>query len=312
MPRHYVAVVLARRRTQGDKVWFEYLVEKARDGKQYEFPQGPGLEAVLARVTSRKMFFPPRNIADLDPCLQHTHTLRDVEFRLYLVHFEATQWPKADRRLPPRPHFIWVAGAELSGHVHLGPPSVCGLPVAPSATALFGALPRKLQYASATPPLTLYHGTTGAACKTIAKTGLLPTATPGMLGVGVYFARWDKAISYAGGEDGVVVRCLVFPGKTRTMGPDDICGCGCGQAYTDHATTHGKDFTTTYVPDNSLPATKRAEWCVRDPTAVVVDCTFDCGDRDKDKDGNGSGTGSGSGNVNVAAAATDAPTDAPL
>jgi hypothetical protein len=268
---------LIRRREgpDGHRQWYEFLVERTRDGTQYEFPQGQTLEAVLGRVHGKKMFFPSRDLSELQACVCHEMVVRDVSYKAYKVHFRATQHPKADRTLPPQPHFLWVAGAELSGHVHQGPPAVCGLPVAAGAVAAFAALPPKHQYATKTPPLVLYHGTSADACKAIAKVGLLPTATPGMLGCGVYLARWDKATRYAQrASEGVVVRCLLFPGRTRVMTADDACTCGCGQAYVDHETAHGKDYDTTYVPDNSLPATKHAEWCTRDSAAVVVDCLF--------------------------------------
>jgi hypothetical protein len=251
-------------------------VEKTRGSPpEYTFPKGRDLASVVERMASRKLFTPPPLLKDMDKCLQFETTLAGVRHKVYLVHFEATQPPRADRCLRGQPQMYWVTGVELSGHAHLGPPLVCGLPVAKSATALYEAMPVKLRYASKTPPLVLYHGTSKAATQSIATAGLLPTAKPGMLGPGIYLARWDKASTFVDKAGGVLVRCIVFPGPTYVMCQEDVCTCGCGQAYVDHHTHHGKGFTTTYVADDSLPATKRAEWCVRDPAAVLVDGSFD-------------------------------------
>jgi hypothetical protein len=268
-----------RTQTRGADVvrkWYEYLVEKGRGAShEYGFPKGKDLDAVVERVSHRGLLTAPSAIADMDKCLKFETVVEGSPYKVYLVHFGTTQFPKASRSLRGQPQLVWVTGVELSGHEHLGPPMVCGLPVSASSSAVYGALPLNLRFASKTPPLVLYHGTAGSALLSIAKQGLLPTAKPGMLGPGVYLARWDKACRFAGKPGDVVVRCLVFPGKTKTMTADDVCTCGCGQAYVDHHTEHGKGYNTTYVADNSLPATKHAEWCVRDPTCIIVDGAFE-------------------------------------
>ena len=116
----------------------------------------------------------------------------------------------------------------------------------------------------------------------IAEVGLLASTGPSMLGPGVYLAKWDKATSFAThdasntarSEHGVVVRCIAFTGSTCTMARDMVCTCGCGVPFVDHQTHYGKGYRTTYVPDHSLPATRRAEWCIRDPAAIVCDGIF--------------------------------------
>jgi hypothetical protein len=275
-----------RTRTKGARKWFEYLVEKSQGaGPEYGFPKGRTMDQVVERLASRKLFSPPSAMKDMEKCLQFETFLNGLQCKVYLVHIEATQLPRPDRVLRGQPQMYWVTGVELSGHAHLGPPCVCGLPVAKAAVSLYEAMPLKLRFATKTPPLVLYHGTAREATQSIATSGLLPTAKPGMLGPGVYLARWDKASTFADKAGGVLVRCLVFPGNTYVMTPDDVCTCGCAQAYVDHNTHYGKGYTTTYVGDNSLPATKRAEWCVRDPTSVLVDGCFELGARDGIRDG---------------------------
>jgi hypothetical protein len=261
----------------GDSVqqWYEYLVERGA-GSVYAFPAHHDANAVLGRLSDRRMLVPPRSLADLDLCLKHTHTVGAMEFKTYLVHFEVTQVPRSYRELPssPPPTYYWVTGVELSGHVHLGAPSVLGQSVSKDTSAAYCGLPLALRFASGTPPLVLYHGTTADSSRAIARMGMMPGKSGGMLGAGMYFARWDKAATYSDPKDGAIVRCIVFPGPTRVMTEEDVCTCGCAQAFVDHATHHGKGHTTTYVADNSLPATRLAEWCVRDPDVVLVDGIF--------------------------------------
>jgi hypothetical protein len=247
-------------------------VQRSRSGDEYAFPTTTrgvhALPQLLDVAIARKLVFVPWEALG-DPV--HVLTIQGVTVHMFHVDARNTQMPKPGRRLRGAPHLYWVTGAELSGHMHLGPPMVFGVPVAKQTTAMFLGLPLKARYASKTPPLVLYHGTN--AGEAISTAGMLkPSTTPGMLGFGVYLARWDKASTF-GAE---VVRCIVFPDPVRVMTASDVCTCGCGKAFVDHATAHGKGYRTTYIPDNSLPATRRAEWCIRDPMeAIVLDGLFE-------------------------------------
>ena len=75
-----------------------------------------------------------------------------------------------------------------------------------------------------------------------------------------------------------------------------LLGSYCTEEFEPHAILHGKfdnktkeseDGThlyypthleqghcVTYVADNSLPATRRAEWCIRNPDCILVDGLF--------------------------------------
>jgi hypothetical protein len=165
----------------------------------------------------------------------------------------------------------------------MGPASAFGCPVSTKSLAALRQLPLHLQFASMTPPLVLYHGTDAAAAALIGAVGMLPSAKAGMLGPGMYFAKWDKAAQFAR-EDadrvvrttpGCVLRAIVAPAPTRTMTAADVCTCGCARAFVDHNGRHAAGTDITHVPDNSLPATRRAEWCVRNPDVVLVDGVFD-------------------------------------
>jgi hypothetical protein len=140
-----------------------------------------------------------------------------------------------------------------------------------------------MRFASATPPLVLYHGTDAGAVPGILKHGLVPCPkSAGMLGAGVYFARWDKAKDFALQDasnerravPGVVIRAIVTTGTTLEMRADMRCTCGCGKPFVDHNGERSRKFRTAFVPDNSRGATKRAEWCVKEPTAIFIDGIF--------------------------------------
>jgi hypothetical protein len=178
----------------------------------------------------------------------------------------------------------WITEAELA--VRLG---VCDVPTAfgcqfsPRSLHAHTSLPIHLRFASDTPPLVVYHGTDADAAATIAATWFLPSTKVGsMLGPGIYFAQWDKAVQFSV-EDadrkkrpqlGKVLRCYAFPKQCVTMTADKICTCGCGQPYVDHNVVHAAGAEATFVPDHSLPATRRAEWCIRNPDCIMVDAVF--------------------------------------
>ena len=284
--RRTVSIIFMRLRKTDDQQWYEYLVERPRAGDAYQFPQTGGRNNdaetaffVASRVSQRGLLTPPSQSRDLEACLQHTHVCDDTFVRLYLLHFELTQRPRADRVLAAPPALFWVTSSELSTHAQVGSPSVFGLPVQAATVRAFNDLPVSLRFASTTPPVALYHGTAAGTAALVAESGLVASTCPGMLGTGIYLAKWDKAASFAvrdagnitRGDKGVVIRCVVFLGTTCVMTRDMVCTCGCGGAFVDHGTHYGKGTQTTYVPDNSLPATRRAEWCVRDPAAILVD-----------------------------------------
>jgi hypothetical protein len=208
----------------------------------------------------------------------------DTVFRAFLVHMSTTQKPRRDRELRGQPRYFWVAECELCGHRELGPPAAFGVPIAADSAAAYAGLRLNLRFASPAPPLVLYHGTSRPVAMDVAATGALtPRAGANMLGPGVYLARWDKAASFAqaaggsgggGGAGGCVRRVVAFTGKTQRMTADMVCTCGCGAPFVDHAGVHGRGFTTTYVADDSLPATRRAEWCVHDPDVLLCEGVF--------------------------------------
>ena len=241
------------------------------------------LGALTAMCARRGMLFQPPRLADLEACLQAQVTAGGTPHRVYLVPWESTQRPNAARRLRAPPAFFWVAECEVAAHVHLGPPGAFGCPIARRSLAALRALPIHLQFASMTPPLVLYHGTDAATAALIATAGMLPSAKGGMLGPGMYFAKWDKALQFAR-EDadrvarpvpGAVIRVVLLPASTRTMTAADVCTCGCARPYVDHNGCIAGSVDVTFVPDNSLPATRRAEWCVHNPDVVLVDGVFD-------------------------------------
>jgi len=133
-----------------------------------------------------------------------------------------------------------------------------------------------------TPPIVVYHGTDGLTASIIAASGMLPSSKAGMLGPGIYFAKWEKARDFGledaervkRNERGCVVRVILTAATCKEMTVADVCTCGCARAFVDHNVHHGASFNMTFVPDNSLPATRRAEWCVRTPDIVVVDGIF--------------------------------------
>ncbi len=267
------------------KSWLEYLVEFTRRG-EYQFPQLPldgdvtdvegATMELLRRMDGKyRMCLKPQSADLLAACKQSEVVIDGTLFRAYHVHIDTTQHPKADRVISGPPNAFWVCASELAGHEQTGAPEVFGHPVASWCRRAFEALPAKLRTRES--PLALYHGTSAEAAPKIAAGGVKPSTVPGMLGPGVYIGKWDKAKSFATHtadqvarrEAGAIVRCLLFPGNTLVMTSDMICTCGCGKAYVDHLAERSAGYTTVFVPDNSLPATRRAEWCVKAPSSHI-------------------------------------------
>lgn len=187
------------------------------------------------------------------------------------------------------PGTAWVAESELSGHDDVGKPAAYGVDIAVRTVNLAASLPVKLRFATSEPPLVLYHGTSEDAAETAclplhAGGGLRMGAKDQMLGPGVYLARLDKALKYAGVDAtfavraarGAVLRCVVFPGAVLRRTRHDMCCCGCNKPFVDHhgsaAAAAGSD--TTFVPDGAVGATMHAEWCVHEPSRVVIDAVL--------------------------------------
>jgi hypothetical protein len=182
------------------------------------------------------------------------------------------------------PSYAWLAECEMATHVHMGNAEAYGVPIARHTLRACAALPVRLRFASKTPPLVLYHGTSRAVGDAICAGGLKLSSKVGMLGSGLYLAKWRKATKYTAqdslfvkrSEPGVVVRCIVFPTatETRVMTRDMLCACGCAREFVDHLSTHAEGYRMSMVPDDSLPATRHAEWCVKDIASVFADAVY--------------------------------------
>jgi hypothetical protein len=282
-----VAVIFIRQRQFKAHTWYEFLMEYY--GGTYQFPSAPAeggpdpVMSVLHHCSKRGMLFQPRNIKELAPCFRlEVSTSANLRHIVYLVPWRTTQRPKPERRLKAPPTFYWLVESELAAHVQLGSPSAFGKPINRQSLEALSKLPLNLQFASMHPPLVLYHGTDAVAASIIGASGMLPNAKTGMLGPGMYFARWDKASDFAVKDaervarpvPGCVIRVISSVASCREMTLTDVCQCGCAKAFVDHTGHYGRGQDATYVPDNSLPATKRAEWCIRNPETILVDGVF--------------------------------------
>jgi hypothetical protein len=295
--------------------WFEFLVQlrQTPDGNAaYMLPSvvlrhGEDEEAAyerLVRRTCQDAHLPwPTSGRALAECLRHNGGVassahdRCLETRVRLYTFE---WPGTKLRAAPpelrslpegaAPYtcaplpWAWAAESELVQHVHVGEPSVFGVPVSHHALAAFQALPMRLRFASKAPPLVVYHGTSRAVGDSVKSAGLRLSAHVGMLGTGLYLANWSKAVKYTAqnalfvrrSEPGVVVRCFLFATaeETRVMTRQMLCTCGCAREFVDHQGRHGQGYRVVMVPNNSQPATAKAEWCVKDVGVVFADDIF--------------------------------------
>ena len=283
--RCYTAVMLVRRRKMklraGYAEWFEFLME--RRGDFYQFPQINGKDVFFLfqqLIQKRQVSI---RAEDADKYYETSVQAGRTRTQVYAIPLPLTQRLRRDRNLVAPPRLYWLCESQLATHEHIGPPGAFGLPIAPWTLASFYSLHPSLRFATSSPPLVLYHGTDARLSKEIAENGLKPS--PGkaaMLGPGVYFARWDKAYDFASHdsgndlrpEPGIVVRCIVLAGETRVMSSRMRCSCGCGKPSVDHNGEHSRGCRTVFIPDNSLGATRRAEWCVKEPDAIHVDGIF--------------------------------------
>ena len=289
--RQYNAVIFMRQRAFRGRVWFEYLLE-FRNGA-YQFPQVDTErvrpeEATLHLVHiagQRGMLYAPEKPEEVESVYACTVTVDNTPHRVYRVPLHTTQSHRPERTLGIPPSMVWAAETEFAVHVQLGMPAVLGQQVCTRSLKALRQLPMELQFASATPPLVLYHGTTVAAANAIAMAGFKPGG--GMLGPGVYVSKYDKAERFTREtadhvprtEPGALVRVLLFAplGAMKTMTETDACACatcmagGGPRPFVDHLCVAGRDKPVTFVPDNSRGATRFAEWCVRDASLLMVD-----------------------------------------
>ena len=289
--KQYNAAIFMRQRSFRGARWFEYLLE-FRNGA-YQFPQvdtehARADEATLHLVNSagqRGMMYAPERPEQVESVFACVVNVDGTPHRVYRVPLKTTQGHKPERTLGIPPSMVWAAETEFAVHVQMGMPAVFGKPICTRSLAAMRQLPMELQFASATPPLVLYHGTSAAAATAIATTGF--KLGNGMLGPGVYVSKWDKAERFmhetadhvARTEPGAVVRVLLFatPSAMKIMTAEDVCACaacvssGQPKPFVDHAGQAGRAKPVTFVPDNSLPATRNAEWCVRDTSLIMVD-----------------------------------------
>ena len=287
--KQYNAVIFMRLRGFKGHKWFEYLLE-FRNGA-YQFPQvdtehARDDEATLHLINSagqRGMLYAPERPEQVESVFACVVTVDGTPHRVYRVPTHTTQSHKPERTLGIPPSMVWAAETEFAVHVQVGMPAVLGKPICTRSLAAIKQLPLELQFASATPPLVLYHGTAYTSAAAIATGGF--KLGNGMLGPGVYVSKWDKAERFMRetadrlprAEPGAIVRLLLFaaPSAMKTMTVDDVCGCAqCAaqpKPFVDHDGVAGRSKPVTFVADNSLPATRNAEWCVRDTSLLMVD-----------------------------------------
>jgi hypothetical protein len=283
--KEWLSIIFIRQRFWREHTWYEYLVEHR--GSEFHFPSAAlsntsPEDVIVHNCAKRGMLYKPDSVKNLEACLQHTVFAGGRCHRVYLLPWKTTQRPKPERRLKAPPAYFWLAESEMAAHMHVGSPSGFGISIGQVSLQAMSQLPLNLQFASMTPPIVLYHGTDVVTAGIIATTGMLPAAKGGMLGPGMYFARWDKAHNFAletaervrREPPGCVVRAIIQADSVREMTSADVCTCGCAKMYVDHNGHHGTGHCVTYVADNSLPATRRAEWCIRNPDCILVDGLF--------------------------------------
>lgn len=299
-----VVVVLRRTALADKRRWFEFFVTlqpTARGDAMYNFPrvhvESHHPDEYVSRVHAAArgtyayaMGAKSRHV-DVAAELARACTLI-VEQRAYNVRValydvgavRLAQWGSQRQRqftaaAPPRR--CWAVESELAWHEHVGKPSVYGVRAATFARACLEALPVDQRFCNAKPPLVLYHGTSADALPAIQRGGVLPSDAAAMLGAGVYFARWDKAWRFAqrgagsGAGSGVVLRCVVFTGRTAVIAPHFLCTCGCAQRGVDHLATHAAKHDTAFV-SGAATSVREPEWCVyRAHGRVWIDAVVD-------------------------------------
>jgi len=258
--RQYNAAIFMRQRAWRGSRWFEYLLE-FRNGA-YQFPQVDTErvrteEATLHLIHSagqRGMMYAPERPEQVESVFACVVDVDGTPHRVYRVPVSTTQAHRADRTLGIPPAMVWAAETELQVHVQLGMPAVLGKPVCTRSLKALRQLPLELQFASTTPPLVLYMGTSAATASAAAATGLKARAS-GVLGPGVYLTKWDRAEAQMREQaPGTIARVLLFAPLAAIA------------VLTPDAPVPVPDKPVNYVPD-----TFAAEWCVRDPTLLMLD-----------------------------------------
>lgn len=264
--------------------WWEVLLVYNRGANVWGFPGVPAGNDLSLRLTRLGAW----HRSSLPGTLCMTVDGRNgAKTHVFVAEVGRRQQPPT-QLVSAKANTIWAVESELAFSTPTSAPGrgphIYQTPVCKHVLRLLQDLPMEFRFASSDPPLVLYHGTSVSAAETILRTGgrLLPTTQSGsaMLGSGVYLARWDKAVSFAQhnadnvtrGEGGAVLRCLVWPsGHTVELDSKWVCACGCSKAFVDHlGLAGGKDADVIKVPDDCGHATKRAEWCVRDPSRLFV------------------------------------------
>lgn len=136
--------------------------------------------------------------------------------------------------------------------------------------------------------LILYHGTSVESLKGILKSGFARPSckkrkectegacTCHMMGQCFYFAGFDKAFRHAKTSSfweerdrGAVIRVAIDPGRWRVQ-PKLACSCPCKKPYVDHKGLWMSWFDALFLDDNSLPAVRTNEWCVKSSQQIQV------------------------------------------
>ena len=134
----------------------------------------------------------------------------------------------------------------------------------------------------------LYHGTSLEGLKGILASGFArPTCKKRkeceegvckchMMGRCFYFAGFGKAFRHAKKssfweerEQGAVIRVAIDPGRWRVQ-PKLPCSCPCKKPYVDHKGLWMQSFDGLFLEDNSLPAVRTNEWCIKSSTQIQV------------------------------------------
>lgn len=182
----------------------------------------------------------------------------------------------------------WTPRGALPAHGVAARAVVCGLPLAPSAAAVWHAVSPRLPRGDVA-PLAVYHGTASSAMPAIQRDGLAPSH--GMLGTAVSVGTWWKATRYASRDAhytlrrpgaAVVVRAYLEPGATRDFdGSGD--GCPCDKCVAVRARTAAyaaaNGLPPTYDRERTAVADHAGAWMAAYDTAHVG--VVPCADSDK-------------------------------
>ena len=149
---------------------------------------------------------------------------------------------------------------------------------------------RIIPYTPTSNELILYHGTSVESLLKIMNHGFhlpkckeLPECLQGssgckcnMMGQCIYFSGFDKALRHAQRtsfnkfrEKGAMLRVIVERKKWK-VATNKLCKCSCNKPYVDHLGSWMKKYDSVFIMDNSLPAVRVSEWCVKNPNQVHI------------------------------------------